>query len=157
MTLERNDRSLTGLKFELINSKPSFLSNGHTTTVFHFLMNNPSHREMLTILVMSSRIVGSSVLKMSIGMTSSSQDLLLRELMTLKTSSSDMGANSLYLATGCNSLLSGKIASLPNIRKKGLSFECSFGKILYATQASGTTSSHSICGVICFEIQALRK
>ena len=111
MTLERNDRLLTDLKFELINSKPSFLSNGHTTAVFHFLMNNPSHRETLTILVMSGRIVGSSVLKMSIGMTSSSQDLLLRELMTLKTSSSDMGANSssfwyicfLWLV-GCNVL-----------------------------------------------------
>ena len=47
--------------------------------------------------------------------------------------------------------------SLPNIRKNGLSFECSFGKKLYTAQASGTTSSHSICGVMCFEMQALRK
>ena len=83
MTLERNDRLLTGLKFGLINSKPSFLSNGHTTAVFHFLMNNPSHREMLTILVMSGRIVGSNVLKISVGKTSNSQDLLLRGLMIL--------------------------------------------------------------------------
>ena len=94
MTLERNDRLLTGLKLELINSKPSFLSSGLTTTVFHFLMNNPSHREALTILVMSGRIVGSSSLKMS-----SSQDLLLRELMTLRTPSSNIGANSFSFGT----------------------------------------------------------
>ena len=99
MTLERNDRLLTGLKLELINSKPSFLSSGLTTTVFHFLMNKPSHREALTILVMSGRIVGSSSLKMSVGMMSSSQDLLLRELMTLKTPSSDIGANSFSFGT----------------------------------------------------------
>ena len=62
-----------------------------------------------------------------------------------------------YHTCSCNSLLRGRIASLPNIRKNGLSFECSFGRKLYAAQASGTTSSHSTCGVICFEIQALRK
>ena len=62
-----------------------------------------------------------------------------------------------YHTCGCSSLLRGRIASLPNIRKNRLSFECSFGKKLYAAQASGTTSSHSTCDIMCFEIQDLRK
>ena len=47
-----------------------------------------------------------------------------------------------YLTVSTNCEFSGKIGSLPNIRKRGLSFEHSFDKKLYAVQANDTTCSH---------------
>ena len=42
-----------------------------------------------------------------------------------------------YLILGPNYVLRGKTGSLPNIRKNGDSFECSFGMKLYMAQAKG--------------------
>ena len=62
-----------------------------------------------------------------------------------------------YLTLGSSKVLRGKMGSLPNMRKKGESFECSFGMKLKAAHAKGTKSSHSNCGTICLHIQAFRK
>ena len=50
-----------------------------------------------------------------------------------------------------------RMGSLLSMRKKGDSFECSFGMKLYAAHARGTKTSHSNCGATCLAIQALRK
>ena len=63
----------------------------------------------------------------------------------------------MYLTFGSNRVLRGKTGSLPNIRKKGDSLECSLGMKLYAVHAKGTKSSHSSCGDICFDMHAFRK
>ena len=47
-------------------------------------------------------------------------------------------------------------ASLPNITMNGDSFECWFGNQLYNAIAMGTTSSNSLCLVMCFGRQLLR-
>ena len=62
-----------------------------------------------------------------------------------------------YLILGPSNVFKGKMGSLPNMRKKGDSFECSFGMKLYAAHAKGTKTSHSNCGATCLAIQALRK
>ena len=46
-----------------------------------------------------------------------------------------------YLILGPSNVLRGKIGSLPNIRKNGDFFECSFGNKLYAAQAKGIKTS----------------
>ena len=48
-----------------------------------------------------------------------------------------------YLILGPNRVFKGKTGSLPNIRKKGDSFECSLGMKLLAAQAKGTSTFHS--------------
>ena len=53
--------------------------------------------------------------------------------------------------------LGGNIGSLQNIRKNGLSLECSFGIKLYAMQANGTILSHSKFPDTCLAMQDLRK
>ena len=62
-----------------------------------------------------------------------------------------------YLILGPSNVLKGKMGSLPNMRKKGDSFECSFGMELYAAHANGTKTSHSNCGGTCLAVQALIK
>ena len=62
-----------------------------------------------------------------------------------------------YLILGPSNVFKGKMGSLPNMRKKGDSFECSFGMELYAAHARGTKTSHSSCGATCLGIQALKK
>ena len=63
-----------------------------------------------------------------------------------------------YCNCGWSNLLSGRIASIPNIRKNGLSFECSFGKKLYATQGKWLRH-HPILFVVLYVLKyrALRK
>ena len=41
----------------------------------------------------------------------------------------------MYLILGVKRVLRGTLGSLPNIKKNGLSLECSFGKKLYAAVA----------------------
>ena len=63
----------------------------------------------------------------------------------------------MYLSLGeikCLRLVS---ASLPNITKKGDSFECWLGSQLYDAVARGATSSHSLFLEICFARHDLRK
>ena len=62
-----------------------------------------------------------------------------------------------YLTFGDSRVFRGNIGSLPNIRKNGLSLECSFGIKLYATQANVTTLSHSKFPDTCLDMQDLRK
>ena len=62
-----------------------------------------------------------------------------------------------YLILGPNDVFRGKMGSLPNIRKKGDSFECSFGMKLMVVHAKGTKTSNSSCGALCLAIQAFRK
>ena len=62
-----------------------------------------------------------------------------------------------YLILGPNNVFKGKTGSLPNIRKKGDSFECSLGIKLYTAHARGIKTSHFNCGATCIAIQALRK
>ena len=62
-----------------------------------------------------------------------------------------------YLILGPSNVFKGKTGSLPNIRKKGDSLECSLGIMLYAAHARGIKTSHSNCGATCLAIQGLRK
>ena len=61
------------------------------------------------------------------------------------------------LMLGSSNVFRGNTGSLPNMRKKGDSFGCSFGMKLMAAHVKGTKSSHSSCGAICLAIQAFRK
>ena len=93
ITFERKDRLLTGLKLELITSKPCFFSRGLTTAVSQLWMNSPSPKETFTILVISDMAFGNNSLKIVVGIASSLQDLLLSEVITCHTSFSVIGAN----------------------------------------------------------------
>ena len=62
-----------------------------------------------------------------------------------------------YLTVGNKSEFNGTIGSLPNIRKRGLSFECSFGKKLCAAQANCTTWPNSRNFDTCLDTHVLRK
>ena len=57
-------------------------------------MNCPWHRDRLTILVIRGSIFGSSILKIVVGTGSSSQVLVLSDIMTWCTSFSSSGLNS---------------------------------------------------------------
>ena len=61
-----------------------------------------------------------------------------------------------YLTASAKSECSRTIGSVPNIRKRGLYLECSFGKKLYAVQANGTTWFHSRDFDACLYIHVLR-
>ena len=62
-----------------------------------------------------------------------------------------------YHTFGHNSFTRSTSASHPNIRKKELSLECSFGKKLHVVHANGTTLSHSSVADMCFAIQAFQE
>ena len=86
-------RLLTGVKFNMISCNPTFFSSGLTIAVFQDLINCPSLRDRFTILVIRGRIAGSNFLKVVVGMGSSSQDLVLRDITTLHISSSFSSVN----------------------------------------------------------------
>ena len=79
MTLEIEgqvaDRSvvLSGLVVSLASS-----AVGHTTAVFQLLQKSPWVSERLTILVISGSTAGIIFLRMSVGMVSSSQNLVFK-------------------------------------------------------------------------------
>ena len=53
-----------------------------------------------------------------------------------------------YLNLGLKKSFKGNLGSLPNIKKKGASLECSLGNALYTEHTNGTISSHSIGDVL---------
>ena len=63
----------------------------------------------------------------------------------------------MYLSLGEIKSLRLVSVSLPNITKKGDSFECWLGSQLYDAVARGATSSHSLFLEICFTRHDLRK
>ena len=98
-------RLLTGLKFANISCNPRCLSKGLTTTVFQSLQKYPSVREILTILVISGMTSESIFFNMVMGIASSSQELLLREVITTLTCFSVIGAK----CTRCGTSVSGTL------------------------------------------------
>ena len=93
ITLDTKVRLLTGLKFASISCNPSHLSKGLTTAVFHSPQKHPSVSGILTILVISGMASESIFFSTVVGIESNSQDLLLREAITILTRFSVIGAN----------------------------------------------------------------
>ena len=62
----------------------------------------------------------------------------------------------MYLRLGSRSVFSGIMGSLPNMRKADDSLLCSFGRKLYAAQASGITSTHSRLGLTFLPMQVFK-
>ena len=73
----------------------------------------------------------------------------------LKASNDNIFSSSTkYLIFGFNKLFKRELWDVANIKKKWLTFECSFSKKLYAVQARGTVCSHSKLPEIYFAIHA---
>ena len=62
-----------------------------------------------------------------------------------------------YQSFGDRKVFRGNKRSLPNVRKSGLSLECSFSIKLYAVQSNHTILSHSKFADTCLNMQDLSK